>query len=81
MFIPEFTYYSPSNLPEALDILDEKKKDALPLGGGTDILVMMKEGTLRPKGLLSLKHIGELKEMKEKGLKKIKEDIDDFYGN
>lgn len=67
MFIPEFTYYSPSNLPEALDILDEKKKDALPLGGGTDILVMMKEGTLRPKGLLSLKHIGELKEMKKNG--------------
>lgn len=71
MVIPEFKYYSPSNLPECLDILHEKKKDVLPLGGGTDILVMMKEGSLRPKGLLSLKHIPELKEMKKNGNKRV----------
>jgi carbon-monoxide dehydrogenase medium subunit len=63
MIIPPFEYYSPANLAEALDILDEKRSEVLPLAGGTDILVMMKEGTLKPKGLLSLKKIEELKQV------------------
>ncbi len=64
MVLPPFEYYSPANLAEALDILDEKRGEVLPLAGGTDILVMMKEGTLKPRGLLSLKKIDELKQVK-----------------
>jgi carbon-monoxide dehydrogenase medium subunit len=67
MILPRFNYYSPGDLPEALDILAEKKGSVLPLAGGTDILVMMKEGSLKPKGLLSLKKIDELTAVNKAG--------------
>ncbi|MCP5050531.1 MAG: xanthine dehydrogenase family protein subunit M [bacterium] len=61
MVIPPFRYYSPGSLEEALDILVEKNDTVLPLAGGTDIIVMMKEGRLKPGGLMSLKKIADLK--------------------
>ncbi len=66
MVIPPFHYYAPSGMSEALDILDKEQNNALPLGGGTDILVMIKEGAIRPKGLLSLKKLEPLKEVKKR---------------
>jgi aerobic carbon-monoxide dehydrogenase medium subunit len=61
MVIPPYTYLSPTKLDEALDILAQNQSGVMPLAGGTDILVMMKEGRLKPDSLLSLKNIVPLK--------------------
>ncbi len=64
MYLPQFTYVSPSSLEEALDILRENKGQTAPLAGGTDLLVEMKEGNRQPTGLMSLKNIKELHQLK-----------------
>jgi len=61
MVIPPYHYYAPTSLEEALDLLVETSEERLPLSGGTDLLVMMKEGRLSPAGLVSLKRISQLK--------------------
>lgn len=67
MVIPPFTYYSPLELKEVLEILASNTENVLPLAGGTDILVMMKEERINPGGLISLKNISELKNIKTVG--------------
>ncbi|MBW2146407.1 MAG: xanthine dehydrogenase family protein subunit M [Deltaproteobacteria bacterium] len=52
-----FHYYEPSTLPEAVEILAEKGGKAYPLAGGTDILVRMKRGDIKPTALVNLKRI------------------------
>lgn len=55
-----FSYYSPHNLSEALEMRQEHP-DALPLAGGTNLIVQMKEGQRVPAALLGLSHLDELK--------------------
>jgi CO/xanthine dehydrogenase FAD-binding subunit len=52
-----FSYFEPSTLPEAIEILSGKSRDALPLAGGTDLLVRMKRGEITPSVLVNLKRI------------------------
>ena len=66
MLLPRFDYLEPENLEAALDLLADYREDAKLLAGGTDLLVRMKKGLLKPKALISLKSLSELSYIKEK---------------
>ncbi len=55
-----FDYARPTSLAEAVRTLRSLGEGARPLGGGTDLLVQVKEGHLRPAALVSLAGIAEL---------------------
>lgn len=63
-------YYQPNSLQEALEVLAEKKLQAMPVAGGTDIVVSLNEGTLKKKCLVSITEISELK-----GIRRVKQRI------
>ena len=46
--------YIPKNLNDALEYLDRHAPDAIPLAGGTDLLIQIREGKIRPKVLVDL---------------------------
>ncbi len=54
---------SPRDLEEALQLLAENPKRFHILSGGTDLVVRMQEGLVRPQHLLNLSFIPELKEI------------------
>jgi 4-hydroxybenzoyl-CoA reductase beta subunit len=58
--LPRFDYLGPDTLEGALDLLATHKEDARILAGGTDLLVRMKKGLLKPKVLISLKALNDL---------------------
>ncbi len=60
MRLPRFDYLKPDTLDEALDLMATYRDGAKILAGGTDLLVRMKKGLLRPKTLISLKELDEL---------------------
>ena len=66
MRLPRFDYLGPDNLEETLDLLSTHRDDAKILAGGTDLLVRMKKGLLKPKVLISLKSLNELSYIKKK---------------
>jgi CO/xanthine dehydrogenase FAD-binding subunit len=51
-------YYRPKTVAEALTILSGEGPDARPLGGGTDLMVRMRAGLMRPKVLVDIGRIG-----------------------
>jgi len=55
-----FTYFEPTSIKEASEILTRKNGEAYPLAGGTDLLVRMKRGVIRPGALVNLKRIRDL---------------------
>jgi CO/xanthine dehydrogenase FAD-binding subunit len=55
-----FEYLAPRNLAEALAMLADRK-EVIPLAGGTDLLVQIKEAQRPVKALLSLKRVPELR--------------------
>ncbi len=57
MLLPRFDYLEPQNLEAALDLLATHRDKAKILAGGTDLLVRMKKGLLKPKALISLKSL------------------------
>ncbi len=59
MPLPRFKLERPQSLTEALQLLGEFP-DALPLAGGTDLLVSMKQGLYTPGRLVDLKGLKEL---------------------
>lgn len=62
-----FDYLAPKNLIEALEMMSDRP-EAIPLAGGTDILVQVKEGR-RPVGaLLSLKRVPEVHQCTHNGM-------------
>jgi carbon-monoxide dehydrogenase medium subunit len=66
-----FDYFEPETLSEASRIQSEKGEGAYLLAGGTDLLVRMKRGEIRPSALINLKRIPGLygiEENPEKGL-------------
>ena len=65
MRLPRFDYLGPDTLEAALDLLAFHKDDAKILAGGTDLLVRMKKGLLKPKALISLKALNELSYIKK----------------
>jgi carbon-monoxide dehydrogenase medium subunit len=61
MYLPDFDYYAPESLSEALGLLARLGPSARVLAGGTDILVKMKNGLLAPSALVSLKNLRDLR--------------------
>jgi carbon-monoxide dehydrogenase medium subunit len=58
---PEFEYFAPHTLDEALDLLAKyQDKNAKILAGGTDLLVKMKTTNLKLDFLINIKNIPEL---------------------
>jgi carbon-monoxide dehydrogenase medium subunit len=56
MTVQPFELLEPRTLPEALELLREDP-DLRPLGGGTALVILMKQGLLRPERLANLKKI------------------------
>ncbi|WP_300463924.1 FAD binding domain-containing protein [Desulfobacula sp.] len=67
MRLPRFDYLGPDTLDAALELLATHKEEAKILAGGTDLVVRMKKGLLKPKVLISLKALNELSYIKEDG--------------
>jgi len=68
MIIPEFEYLSPQSLQEACALLVQYGGSARVLAGGSDLLVKMKDGLMKPAVLVSLKNLDSLKAIRyEKG--------------
>jgi carbon-monoxide dehydrogenase medium subunit len=61
MIVPEFEYLSPQSLPEACALLVQYGDSAKVLAGGSDLLVKMKDGLIKPAYLVSLKNLESLK--------------------
>jgi carbon-monoxide dehydrogenase medium subunit len=60
MHLPQFGYYAPKNLEEACSLLAKHKGSALPLAGGTDLLVKMKQRRIVPRYVVNLKAISDM---------------------
>lgn len=63
----EIEVISPKTINEVLDILKEKKDGLKILGGGTDLVVRIKERTMRPSCLLDLSRVSELQFIEDRG--------------
>ncbi len=63
MYLPDFEYYSPATVNEAGLILARLDGVGKVLAGGTDLLPHMKNGTMAPTALVSLKEMRELREI------------------
>jgi CO/xanthine dehydrogenase FAD-binding subunit len=55
-----FTYLRPASLAEAVSLLEEHGTDARLLAGGTDLIIRLRDGSLRPSVVIDVKRIGEL---------------------
>lgn len=60
MSLPKFEYLSPKSLEEALQFLAERGEGTHLLAGGTDLLVKMAHGRLKPRAVIALKQIDAL---------------------
>jgi carbon-monoxide dehydrogenase medium subunit len=57
MRLPKFGYFAPKTLEAALNLFSDKGEGAHVLAGGTDIIVKMNHGRLKPKALIALEGI------------------------
>ncbi len=61
MRLPHFDYAAPTKLAEALRLLGEKGPGAKVLAGGTDLIIRMRHGMVKPTAIIHLGGIAELK--------------------
>ncbi len=57
MLLPKFEYDEPRSIEEACETLRTFGETVKPLAGGTDLMVNMKKGVVRPSRVLSLKKL------------------------
>ena len=55
-----FAYERPTSLDDAIALLAEHGSDARPLAGGTDLIIRLRDGTIRPKVVVDVKRVAEL---------------------
>jgi carbon-monoxide dehydrogenase medium subunit len=69
--IKDFEYFAPKTLKEALTLLNKYQDEAKVIGGGQSLLILMRQGLVAPKYLISIKGISELNYIKsdKEGLK------------
>jgi CO/xanthine dehydrogenase FAD-binding subunit len=60
MRLPKFEYYAPKSLEAAMKVLAEEGEGARVLAGGTDLIVKMTLGRLKPKAIIELQGIAGL---------------------
>ena len=63
-----YTYVAPSTLQETLHALSDGFCQALPLAGGTHLLVNQRQDSVQPERLVDLRHLEELKQIRYEGL-------------
>src|SRR5437868_10830970 len=56
-----FDYVEPETLDEALALLADDPDDTLVMSGGTALVILMKQDLVRPKRVLALRRIAELR--------------------
>jgi CO/xanthine dehydrogenase FAD-binding subunit len=61
--LPEFDFWTPQTLPEALALLGEGGLDVIPLAGGTNVIPDLRSGRHIPKVLMDVSHLSELREI------------------
>jgi carbon-monoxide dehydrogenase medium subunit len=61
-----FEYHAPASVAEAVKLLDEYGPEAKALAGGTDLIVRMKDGSVRPRHVVNLKWIPGLSGIRER---------------
>jgi carbon-monoxide dehydrogenase medium subunit len=59
-----FALFRPTTLTEAADVVDAHGDDVALYAGGTELLLLMKEGLVRPRGLVDLKRVAGLAELR-----------------
>ncbi|RLI10253.1 xanthine dehydrogenase family protein subunit M [Candidatus Bathyarchaeota archaeon] len=62
--IPSFSLHRPKTLSEALELL-QALEDARPIAGGTDLLVLLRDGAVSAKHLIDLGGVHELQYIRE----------------
>ena len=55
-----FEYERPTHLDDALALLVEHGTEVRPLAGGTDLIIRLRDGSIRPRIVVDLKRIAEL---------------------
>jgi carbon-monoxide dehydrogenase medium subunit len=60
MILSHFTYRRPESLAEAIELLEEHGDDARPIAGGTALVLLMRQGLVRPEVVVGLDGIAEL---------------------
>src|SRR5438876_159624 len=55
-----FEYERPSELAQATSLLAEHGPEARPIAGGTDLIIRLRDGSLRPRVVVDMKGIAEL---------------------
>ncbi len=55
-----FSYERPTRLADAIGLLVEHGPDARLLAGGTDLIIRLRDGTIRPRVVVDVKRIAEL---------------------
>lgn len=55
--LPEFDYIRPETLAEASEFLALHSDEARPFLGGTDVFVRMRDGVIKPRFLVDVKHL------------------------
>jgi carbon-monoxide dehydrogenase medium subunit len=60
MRLPKFDYFAPTTLDEALRLIKEQGEGACLVSGGTDLVVKMIHGRLKPKAVISLQGVEAL---------------------
>jgi len=55
-----FAYERPADLAGAIALLAEHGPDARPLAGGTDLIIRLRDGSIRPRVVVDVKRIAEL---------------------
>jgi carbon-monoxide dehydrogenase medium subunit len=69
--IKDFEYFAPKTLKEALTLIDKYQDEGKVIGGGQSLLILMRQGLVAPKYLISIKGLSELSYIKDskEGLK------------
>jgi carbon-monoxide dehydrogenase medium subunit len=62
--MPKFKYFEPADLAEALSLLKDYGDDARVIAGGQSLLILIRQGLIRPQVLISLHRIAPLREIK-----------------
>lgn len=62
--LPEFAYYAPSSVEQAVALKAEHGSEAMFVAGGTDLFPNMKRRQFEPKVLIGLRGVGELQSIR-----------------
>jgi CO/xanthine dehydrogenase FAD-binding subunit len=64
--IPPFDYRTPKTLREACDLLWDYREEAKIIAGGTDLVIGLRRGDLKPRCLIDITGIEEIRRIEEK---------------